>query len=115
MFHAGITISTCAVLARFHPPVSDVTTTLKPSILDSGCFHIICTVFSFKILNLKSDGGVTVERESESSYFQEIIPKAVVMKRAHRFMNEVPTAKFTVGEGLKATWSKVDGGHFGSK
>lgn len=97
MFRAAV------INSPFHQPESDVTCTLKPSILDSGCFHIICTVFSFKILNLKSDGGITVEREGESSYFQETIPEAVFMRRAHRFMDEIPTAKFNVGEGLKAT------------
>jgi len=86
-----------------YQPVSDVTCTLKPSVLDSGCFHIICTVFSFKILNLKSDGGITVERGGESSYFQDTSPKAVFMRRAYRFMDEIPTVKFNVGQGLKAT------------
>lgn len=97
MFHVAVIIPTCVVLLPFHQPVSDVTCTLKPSILDSGCFHSICTVFSFKILNLKSDGGITVERGGESSYFQETIPKVVFMRRAHRFMDEIPSAKFIVG------------------
>lgn len=99
----AVIIPTSLVLSPFHQPVSDVTCTLKPSFLDSGCFHIICTVFSFKILNLKSDGGITVERGGESSYFQETVPKAVFMRRAYRFMDEIPTEKFIVGQGLKAT------------
>lgn len=44
-----------------HSPVSEATCILNPSIRVSGTFHVICTVFSFKILNLKSEGGSTVK------------------------------------------------------
>lgn len=44
-------------------PVSDVTCILYPSIWDVGCLHVISTVFSFRILNFKSEGGSTVNKD----------------------------------------------------
>lgn len=38
-----------------------MTCILKPSILDEGLRHDISTEFSFRILNLKSEGGSTAD------------------------------------------------------
>lgn len=58
--------------AAEHPPVSEVTWTLYPCILDCGLLHIICTVFSFRILNLRSKGGSTVERETSTPLIRRL-------------------------------------------
>lgn len=47
-------------------PASDTTCILKPSILTEGLIHDISTVFSFSILNFKSEGGSTASKRQNA-------------------------------------------------
>jgi len=63
--HCVFKLCACVLLAwllNSYLPASDTTCILKPSILDEGLTHDISTVFSFRILNFKSEGGSTANK-----------------------------------------------------